>query len=83
MPTIITHSPQELTALYGQLSHAKQNELFLHLCQMVEQERFCQENNTANDDLLALAGSMKTNIKLSDDELDEAICRFYYARDEE
>ena len=83
MPTPVLHSPQELTALYGQLPLAKQNELFVHLRQMVEQERFHQENNTANDDLLALAGSMKTDIKLSDDELDEAIRRSYYARDKQ
>ena len=50
---------------------------------MLEQERLYQDNNTANDDLLALAGSMKTDIKLSDDELDEAIRRSYYARDKQ
>ena len=83
MQTLIPPLPQEVSALYGQLSLAKQNELFLHLRQMVEQERFHQENNTANDDLLSLAGSMKTDIKLSDDELDEAIRSSYYAGDEQ
>ena len=83
MSNLTVHSAQEVSALYGQLSLAKQNELFLHLRQMVEQERFHKENNTANDDLLSLAGSMKTDIKLSDDELDEAIRSSYYARDEQ
>ncbi|MBO4576081.1 MAG: hypothetical protein J5680_03120 [Neisseriaceae bacterium] len=39
MPTTISHSPQEVSALYGQLSQRKQNELFAHLRKMVEQEQ--------------------------------------------
>lgn len=83
MPTLTSQMPKEFSALYGQLSPRQQDELFLHLRQMLEQEQLHQDNNTANDDLLALAGSMKTNIKLSDDELDEAIRRSYYERDKQ
>ena len=39
MPTFIQqHSPQEVTALFGQLSLAEQNKLFLQLKQTVSQE---------------------------------------------
>ena len=36
MPTLISHSPQEFFALYGQLSQRKQDELFIHLRTMLE-----------------------------------------------
>ena len=49
MQTIVTHSVQELTDLYGQLSLAKQNELFLHLRQMVRQN---QPKEQEKDDAL-------------------------------
>ena len=81
MPTLVSHSPQELATLYGQLSSRQQDELFVYLRQLIAKEQLQQENCTANDDLLALAGSMKTDIHLSDDELDEAIHRSYYVRD--
>lgn len=39
MPTLISHSPQEFFALYGQLSQRKQDELFIHLRTMLEEEQ--------------------------------------------
>lgn len=82
MPTLSTHTPQEISVLYGQLSPKQQDELSQHLHQLLSQTNETS-NQKANQDLLALAGSMKTNIKLSNEELDEAIHRSYYARDEQ
>lgn len=35
MPTLVTHSPQEITALYGQLSEEQQQDIYLSLIKMV------------------------------------------------
>ena len=68
---------------FSKLSKTKQRELLDYINKF-----FKQENNKkidlqeANEHLLSLGGSMKTDISLSDEELDEAIKRSYYARDE-
>ncbi|MBP3194411.1 MAG: hypothetical protein J6M05_01920 [Cardiobacteriaceae bacterium] len=39
MRQVMQHSPQEFLVLYGQLSQHKQDELFLHLRTMLEEEQ--------------------------------------------
>ena len=83
MPTVATYSPQEVSSLYGRLSPMQQDELSQHLHRLLKQTNIDSSNQKANQDLLALAGSMKTDVKLTDEELDEAIRRSYYARNEQ
>ena len=81
MPQTIQHSAQEMFALYGQLSDDEQNaivslmEIFLRQKQLVP--------NKKNKNIMDLAGCLKnkTNIKLTDEELEQAIHCSYYARD--
>lgn len=35
MPTLVTHSPQEISALYGQLSEEQQQDIYLSLIKML------------------------------------------------
>ena len=35
MPTLVSHSPQELSALYGQLSEEQQQDIYLSLIKML------------------------------------------------
>ena len=83
MPTLATPSPQEFSLLYAQLSPVQQHELSQYLHQLLNQTNSDASNQKANQDLLALAASMQTDIKLTDEELDQAIRRSYYARDEQ
>lgn len=73
MPTLASHSAQEISALYGQLSHEQQNALFSYLEKLLAQNQPRNDDDSATQSLLALAGSLKTNIRLSDEELEEAI----------
>ncbi|MBR1376112.1 MAG: hypothetical protein IJ566_08525 [Cardiobacteriaceae bacterium] len=83
MPTITTHTPQEISVLYGQLSDDEQNAISSLM------DNFLQKKSTVSNkhahSIMKLAGYLKnkTDIKLTDEELDEAIRRSYYARDEQ
>ena len=83
MTTLAISSLEEFNNSFSKLSKTKQRELLDYINKF-----FKQENNKkidlqeANEHLLSLGGSMKTDISLSDEELDEAIKRSYYARDE-
>ena len=64
MPTTISHSPQEVSALYGQLSQRKQNELFAHLRKMVEQEQqLSPKKQNKNKELEEFIGCGKGAVK--------------------
>lgn len=80
MPTLASHSAQEVSALYGQLSHEQKNALFSYLEKLLAQNQPRHDDDSATQSLLSLAGSLKTNIRLSDEELEEVIRRSYYAR---
>ena len=72
MPTLVSNSPQELTALYGQLSEKQQNELFAHLRQMVHDNQQSKEQ-TKDDALEAFIGCLagKTDKVLTVEEMNE------------
>ena len=52
MPSFTTHSAQEVSALYGQLSPRKKNELFAYLRTMVEREQCELSAKSVHDDAL-------------------------------
>ena len=52
MRNFTTHSAQEVSSLYGQLSESKQNELFADLCAMVENEKRLLQAKHDRDDAL-------------------------------
>ena len=71
MPTLISHSPQEFFALYGQLSQRNQDELFAHLRQLIEKQQSAQQ--TQDDALEAFIGCLagKSDKVLSVEEMNE------------
>ncbi|MBQ9259399.1 MAG: hypothetical protein IJ187_06070 [Neisseriaceae bacterium] len=76
MPTLISHSPQEFFALYGQLSQRKQDELFAHLRTMLEQEQELVSKNTdKNKELEEFIGCGAGEVKevLSIEKMNEII----------
>lgn len=83
MPTLATYSPQEVSVLYGQLSDEEQTaisslmKIFLH--------KKSTDSDANSNSIMKLAGCLqhKTSIKLTDEELDEAIRHSYYARDKQ
>ena len=83
MPTTVSHSLQRFSALYGRLSYDEQNAI-VSLMEVFLRKKTDQQPKKSKN-IMALAGALKnkTNIKLSDNELDEAIRRSYYARDEQ
>ena len=82
MPQVIQHSAQEMFALYGQLSDDEQNAIFSLMEIFLRQKQLVPSKKNKN--IMDLAGCLKnkTNIKLTDEELEQAIHRSYYARDE-
>ena len=72
MPTLVSNSPQELTALYGQLSEKQQNELFAHLRQMVRKNQQSKKQ-TQDDALEAFIGCLagKSDKVLTVEEMNE------------
>ena len=83
MPTLVTNSVQKVTDLYDRLSNDEQN-VIVSLMEIFLRKKNDQQPKKSKN-IMSLAGSLKnkTNIKLSDDELNEAIRRSYYARDEQ
>ena len=81
MPQTIQHSAQEMFALYGQLSDDEQNAIASLIEIFLRQKQFVP--NKKNKNIMDLAGCLKnkTNIKLTDDELEQAVHCSYYARD--
>lgn len=71
MPTLISHSPQEFFALYGQLSQRNQDELFTHLRQLIEKQQSTQQ--TQDDALEEFIGCLagKTDKVLTVEEMNE------------
>lgn len=71
MPTLISHSPQEFFALYGQLSQRNQDELFAHLRQLIEKQQSTQQ--TQDDALEEFIGCLagKTDKVLTVEEMNE------------
>ena len=76
MPTLISHSPQEFFALYGQLSQRKQDELFAYLRTMLEQEQqSLSKNSNKNKELEEFIGCGAGEVKevLSIEKMNEII----------
>ena len=76
MPTLISHSPQEFFALYGQLSQRNQDELFAHLRTMLEEEQELVSKNTdKNKELEEFIGCGAGEVKevLSIEKMNEII----------
>lgn len=82
MPQTIQHSAQEMFALYGQLSDDEQNAIASLMEIFLRQKQFVPSKKNKN--IMDLAGCLKnkTNVKLTDEELEQAIHCSYYARDE-
>ena len=75
MRNFTTHSAQEVSALYGQLSEGKQNELFAYLYAMVENEKRLQTKHDRDDALEDFIGCAmgETNKTLTIEEMNEII----------
>ena len=80
---LATHTAQEISLLYGQLSDDEQNVIY-SLMESFLCKKSPDSDKHANS-IMKLAGCLKnkTDIKLTDEELDEAIRRSYYARNEQ
>ena len=75
MRNFTTHSAQEVSAVYGQLSERKQNELFAYLCAMVENEKRLQAKHDRDDALEDFIGCAIGEVKktLTIEEMNEII----------
>lgn len=85
MNLLISPALNELITLFNQIPEIKQNELLNHIRNLLKGEKEKEEKidmEAANKHLASLAGSIKTNIKLTDEELEEAIRSSYYKRNE-